>query len=154
MMIQHLSEKLDDLDRCDPFLVESEQEVASTTDSRHGRNTSTFASDLNLRCLPAEAPSLAEESCERDVSFVLEVQNSPVFQHCAADPGNFPSSPNVTRVLVKLVVLPLGLLVSEPCFPQSPPYCIARDADAVLILDDRLHARDCPEVSLVSKVRG
>ena len=54
--------------------------------------------------------------------------------------------------LVKLVVLPLGFLVGQPCFPQSPPYRIRRDSNLMPIFNDCLHALDSPEVRLVSGV--
>ena len=117
VMIQHLTKELDDFDRGDPFLIESEEEIASTADSRHGRHTCPISSDRDLRRVPSDPPGLAEKGGEGHVRFVLEVQNGSVFPDCSADLGNLRSGLLLAGLFVHLIVLPLRLLVCQTSFP-------------------------------------
>src|SRR6266498_1350132 len=129
VMTQHLSQKLDNFGRCDASFVKAEQEVASAADSRHGRHPRPFPSDSDFGCVASDAPCLAEKRSEGYVCFVLKVQNGSVFPDRAANPRDLRSGPFLAGLLVKFIVLPLGLLVRQPCLAQSPQYRVARDAD-------------------------
>src|SRR5580658_8070695 len=113
MKLQHLSQKMDDLCRSDPFVEQVEQEPSLAAQGRHSRYTPSFASDRHTRRLAAYAPGLTQERRQRDVRFVLKIQNRPEFPHRLANLRHDRPQPFPASLLVGFEILPFRLLVGQ-----------------------------------------
>ena len=150
-MVQHLSQEVNDLVRSNPFLMQGEQEVSLPADRRKGGDSSPFASDLPLGCLSTWCPRLPEEGCQRNVRFVLKIENRPVFPHCFPYLGQCLFQPFLTCLLIRLEVLTFRFLVRQPCLTKPSPDRVPRHNDLQLRLYDLMYPCYGPKISFKSE---
>src|SRR3990172_5373762 len=100
VMIEHVSQEVNDLVRSNPLLMQDKQEMPSPADRRKSSNSSTFSGDLTLRGLSAWCPRLAQKCRQGNVRLVLKVKNRPVFPHRFAYLGQRALQPFLTCLLV------------------------------------------------------
>jgi hypothetical protein len=152
--LQHLVQETDDLRRANAFVKQAKEQPALATQGRHRRHAAPLPSYRHPRSLATHRPGLAQESRQRDVGFVLKVQNRPELPHYSADLWHFGSQPFLTSLLVYLEILPLRLLISQASVAQTPPDRIVGNPDLTNVLDYLLQASHGPEISLIPKVGG
>ncbi len=122
MMAEHLSQEIDYFVGCDSLLMQSKDQLATMRDGRHCRYSSARACHTLLRRAAHEPPRLTQQRRQRNVRFVLEVENCPVFPDRAANPRQFATSPFGSLFLGQLKILSLGLLIAQPSLVQSPQH--------------------------------
>ena len=127
MMLQHLPEECDHFLRTDSFLMQFENEPSRSIDGGNRRNPSPLARYLLARRQSTRSPGLSQESSQRNIGFVLKIQQSPVFLHGFADFRSFRRHPFLTGFLVHFKILPFRLLVGQTGIPQSSPDGVMRN---------------------------
>ena len=152
MIGQHLTEEVDHLDRGDSLLVKAEEKVAGFANGRHGCDTSPFPRHPGLRRLAAGCPGLAEESGERDVRFILKIQDSTVFSDCPTDSRDLRPNPLLPGLLIDFIVRALWLLVRQICIAKPPPDGILGHFNVVNLRDDCPQPSHGPQIGLVAIV--
>jgi len=151
MMLQHLREKIDHFAGCNALFEQSKQQMPGLADGGHRCHAATFAGDLSFRCLAARCPCLAQKRGQRNVRFVLEIENRPVFLDTSANLGHFVASPFSPRFLVDFVVFSLRFLVRQSGFPQPSPNRVTRNGNVIPFLNHPMQAADGPQIRLISK---
>jgi hypothetical protein len=111
MVSQKLIEEVNHLRRCNPLLMQDEEQASLRIDGRQRGHATAFPCDVFLGSLPARCPRLGQERRERDVAFVLKIQQRPVFLDRLADLGHLIAEPCFTLFVVLLKVLSLRLRV-------------------------------------------
>src|SRR5262249_21616544 len=141
-----------DFPRTNAFVKQAKQEPALATQCRHCRNTTSFACHGRPRRLPAHRPGLAQEGRQRDVRFLLKIQNSPEFPHYSANLRHFGSQPFLTSLFIDFKVLPLWLLIGQASISQPPPDRVLGYFDLTNILDHLLQTSHRPQVGFIAKI--
>ena len=134
MMLEHLSEKVNDFGGGNPFFMQSKHQVSASADGRHRGHAAALSGNFPFRRLTAWRPSFSQERCQRDVRLVLKIENRPVFLDRSADFRRLVSQPFPPRLLVNFVVLTLRFLVSQSRFSEPSPNRIPRNMNPVLNL--------------------
>jgi len=100
MVFQHLGQEVNDLLRCDPFIVESKDQTAATCDRRHRRNAPTFSGHLLFGRLPARRPGFPQRHGERMMT-TRGFCRSRVARCCPLDWSPKNESPSRRRALAR-----------------------------------------------------
>lgn len=153
VMPQHLPEEVDHFRRGDPFVEQAKQHMSFAADCRHRGHAAPFAGHSCRRRLATRRPSLAQQGCQRNVRFVLKVQDGPVFLDLRANLRDIVLQPFFARLLVDLEVLPLRFLIRQADFTQPSPDRIQRDHGVVLGPQHLMHPTDGPQVGFKSERR-
>src|SRR5574340_1058534 len=153
MMPQHLRKEVDYLVRGDAFVMEPEDQSPTGRDGRHGRNATPFSRDPLFRRVAARSPSLGQQCRQRDVGFVLKIEDGVVFLHRPTNLRNLGAHPFLPLFLRQFKILPLGLLVSQPCLMQPTHHRLFREQHMKRRLNDLNESPSGPEVSLIPVVR-
>ena len=80
--------------------------MAFTADCRHRGHAASFAGHAHRRRVAAGRPSLAQKGRQRNIRFILKVQDCSVFHDRVANLWNVVSQPNFPCLLIDLKVLP------------------------------------------------
>ena len=104
MMSEHLMKELDDFSGSDAFSHQSEQQSSPPTEGRRGSHTGAIAGHLGRGCLPGWRPRLAQKRGQRNVGFILEIEDSAVFPDGPPDLRDLVPQPFLSCRLVDLIV--------------------------------------------------
>lgn len=151
MVLQHLLHEADHFLRRDTLFVQLKNQPTMTIDRRHGRYPTTLARDFLARSLPTRCPRLAQKGRQRDIRFVLKVQQSVKFPHGFADFRGFDPHPFFAGFLVHLEVLTLGFLIRQTGLPQTPPNRVEGSRGGIFLLNDPMQAANRPQIRFKSK---
>src|SRR5580658_3995532 len=153
MMPQHLPQKLDHFDRRYPLIVQSENQLASASNRRHSRYPAALAGHALFRRDSAWCPCLAQQCGQRDVGFILKVQNGPVFLDRSANFRQLVLPPCLAFFLRQFEILSLRLLIAQARFMEAAHHRLLRDQHAKLAPNDLDQSRRSPEICLKTKRR-
>ena len=115
-------------------------------DRRKGGDSSPFSGDLTFGCLSTWRPRLPEEGCQRNIRFVLKIENRSVFPHCFPYLGQRVFQPFLTCLLIRLEVLTFRFLVRQSCLTKPSPDRVFRHDDLQLRLHDLMYPCYGPEI--------
>src|SRR5580700_4094812 len=151
-MIQHLSQEVNYLVGSNPLLMQGEEEVSLLAHRRQCGDSSPFSRDLTLGRLSAWRPRLAEERCQRNIRFVLKIENCPVFPHSFAYFGERVFQPFLACLGIRLEVLTFRLLIRQSCVTKPSPDRVLRHDDLQLLLDDLTYPCHRPQICFKSEL--
>src|ERR1700722_10288232 len=152
MVLQHLPQKMNDLFRGNPFIIQVKQKPALTIDGRHRRHATSFACYLLARCSATWSPGLTQEGCQRYVCLILKIQQSPKITDRLANFGGVGTQPLLTSLFVQFKVLPFRFLAGQPGVTQSSPNTDFRQVEGKFFPKYLPHTADCPKIGFKPKI--
>ena len=133
--------------------MQGEEEVSLFAHRRQCRDSSTFSRDLTFGRLSAWRRRLAEERCQRNIRFVLKIENCPVFPHCFANFGESFLQPFLACLGVRLEVLTFRFLIRQSCVTKPSPDRVLRHDDLHFLLHDLMYPCHRPQICLKPELR-
>ena len=152
VMPKQLLKKVNYLSRCDPLLVQREDQITALRDCRHCGHAATRPRYARFGRLRPRSPRLSKKRRQRHVGFVLTIENGPLFLDGFTDFGQHAADPFLSLPLIELKVLAFRLLVGQADLSQSPPNCIGGDSCMVAIVKHLVQAPHRPKTRIVAKV--
>src|SRR5579864_3732457 len=152
MMLQHLTKEIDHLLGGNAFLVQPKYQLATTCNCRQRGHTPTLAGHRLLGRFATRCPCLAQQCGQRNVRFVLKVQNCRVFLHRRTYLWQVGLNPGLPLFGGQLKVFSFRLLVGQSGFVQPAHDGLLRYRDPKSVADNLNQAPCRPEIGLKPKL--
>ncbi len=154
MIGQHLAKEGDDLIRCYSLLEKAEEKMAGLADGGHGCDSSSCAGYADPRRPATRRPCPAEEGGQRDIRFILKIQDSTVFFDGSPDPGRLGPHPLSPGVLVDFEVRSFRFLAGEARVAKAPPDRILGHSNPMNVVYDGTQPANGPQIGLIAVIGG